>query len=87
MTSSDTDEPRAREVHCTPDELVVSLHDGRVLFVPLAWFPRLAKASAAERSQVRLIGDGEGIHWLALDEDLSVAGLLAGRPQSARDAA
>ena len=87
MTSSDADGPRASGVHCTADTLIVTLHDGRVLSVPLAWFPRLARASAAERSQVRMIGDGEGMHWPAIDEDLSVAGLLAGRPHSARDAA
>ena len=73
-------EPRAQQVLCTADELVVSLADGRTLTVPLAWFPRLAGASAQDLAEVELLGDGEGIHWPALDEDLSVRGLLAGTP-------
>jgi hypothetical protein len=48
--------------------------------VPLAWFPRLLGASVAQRSDWRLIGGGEGIHWDELDEDLSVRGLLKGEP-------
>jgi hypothetical protein len=54
--------------------------DGRTLSVPLAWFPRLLNSSADARSDFQLIGDGEGIHWPTVDEDISVAGLLAGRP-------
>jgi hypothetical protein len=60
----------------TDDELVIHLADGRTASVPLAWFPRLLHASAAERANLRFIGDGEYINWPALDEDLSVAGLL-----------
>jgi hypothetical protein len=70
--------PRAVEIAVTDDELVVHLADGRTVIVPLAWFPRLLHASAAERADLRLIGDGEYINWPALDEDLSVAGLLRG---------
>ena len=87
MTTSNADEARARAVRCTQDDLVVNLQDGRVISVPLAWFPRLARATPAERAGVELIGDGEGLHWPAIDEDLSVAGLLAGRPAISRDAA
>lgn len=72
--------PRASSVRCTSDELVVSLTDGRVLSVPIAWFPRLARADLPQRSQYELLGEGEGIHWPVIDEDISVAGLLAGRP-------
>ncbi len=72
-------EPRAVGVRCTDDELIVQLADGRVLSVPLVWFPRLASASSEARSDVLLIGEGEGLHWPAVDEDISVAGLLAGR--------
>jgi Protein of unknown function (DUF2442) len=75
--------PRAVEIGVTDDELVVHLADGRTVSVPLAWFPRLLHASAAERADLRLIGDGEYINWPALDEDLSVAGLLRGSRVSA----
>jgi Protein of unknown function (DUF2442) len=70
----------ARQVTVTDDALVVDLVDGRTVSVPLSWYPRLAHAAPAERSNWRLIGRGEGIHWPDLDEDISVAGLLAGRP-------
>ena len=70
-------EPRAVDVHVTEDALEVRLADGRELRVPLAWFPTLQAAPAAARQDWRLIGGGIGIHWAALDEDLSVAGLLA----------
>ena len=72
--------PRASRVRCTDDELIVTLTDGRVLSVPLAWFPRLAHAKPIQRSHCELLGDGDGIHWPSIDEDISVAGLLAGRP-------
>jgi len=68
--------PLATVVTCTPDELLVTLVDGRRISVPLAWFPRLAKASAKELQNYELLGDGEGIHWPDIDEDLSVQGLL-----------
>ncbi|MDQ2078894.1 DUF2442 domain-containing protein [Xanthobacteraceae bacterium Astr-EGSB] len=55
----------------------VDLSDGRTLGVPLAWFPRLLAATADERARVEL--SRTGLHWQALDEDISVAGLLAGR--------
>lgn len=75
-------EPDARAigVRCTENELIVQMADGRTLPVPLAWFPRLFNSSADARSDFQLIGDGEGIHWPAVDEDISVAGLFAGRP-------
>ena len=59
--------------------LEVRLTDGRVLAVPLAWFPRLAHGTPAERANWRLIGGGEGIQWPDLDEDISLESLLAGR--------
>ncbi len=71
---------RAQTVIVTDDSLTVDLTDGRTLSVPLAWYPRLAHATPQERNHWRLIGDGEGIHWPDLDEDLSVEGLLLGRP-------
>lgn len=60
-------------------DLHVRMKDGRTISVPLSWFPRLADASAEERADWRLIGDGEGIHWRQLDEDISIAALLRGR--------
>jgi hypothetical protein len=73
-------EPRAEYVHCTKDELVVVLTDGRTLSVPLAWFPRLANASARQRSKYELLGNGSGMHWPMVDEDISIASLLIGNP-------
>lgn len=70
--------PLARDVAVSDDELMVWLADGRVLTVPLVWFPRLLGASAKARGNWELLGDGEGIHWPEADEDLSVEGLLAG---------
>ena len=74
------DMPRATDVVCTDDEISVALADGRRLVVPIAWFPRLAHASAADRARFELLGEGQGIHWPDIDEDVSVAGLVAGRP-------
>jgi hypothetical protein len=70
-------EPRAVEAHCTAHALVVRLADGREISAPLEWFPRLRDASPGARAEWRLIGGGVGIHWPQLDEDVSVAGLLA----------
>ena len=69
-------EARAQRVALTEDALVVDLVDGRTISVPLTWYPRLAHGSQAERAHWRLIGEGEGVHWPALDEDLSVDGLI-----------
>ncbi|MFL5537526.1 MAG: DUF2442 domain-containing protein [Longimicrobiaceae bacterium] len=60
--------------------LTVELEDGRTVSVPLLWYPRLAHAAHGEREHWRFIGRGEGIHWPDLDEDISVANLLAGKP-------
>ncbi len=68
--------PLAGEVRFTEDMLCVCLLDGREVWAPLEWFPKLRDATEAERNNWRLIGGGVGIHWEDLDEDLSVAGLL-----------
>ena len=70
----------ARDATVTEDTLTVELSDGRTIAVPLAWYPRLMHATKKERGNWRLIGKGQGIHWPDLDEDISVEGLLAGRP-------
>jgi hypothetical protein len=70
---------KATGVRLTEDTLIVDLADGRTVSAPLAWYPRLLQGSPAERARHRLIGDGEGIHWPDLDEDVSVENILAGR--------
>ena len=72
----------ASTIRIAGDALAVDLMDGRTLTVPLGWYPRLAYGSVSERRNWRLIGTGEGIHWPDLDEDISVEGLLAGRPSA-----
>lgn len=72
--------PAALSVKATGESLTVDLSDGRSISVPLEWYPRLVHATAAERGRWRLIGRGLGIHWEDLDEDISVEGLLAGKP-------
>ena len=64
----------------TGDTLTVDLTDGRSVSVPLAWYPRLLHATAEERCKWCLIASGEGIHWPDVDEDISVASIIAGRP-------
>jgi len=61
------------------EALTVDLVDGRTIIVPLMWYPRLWHGTAEERSHFEIVGDGSYIHWPDLDEDLTVAGLLAGR--------
>lgn len=80
VSTIEIDAPLAVDVLVSEDTLSVDLRDGRSILVPLAWYPRLANSSAAERSNWRLIGRGEGIHWEDLDEDISLLGLLEGRP-------
>ena len=70
----------AQDVTVTSDTLNVDLSDGRTISVPLAWFPRLLYSTQEERNNWRLIGKGYGIHWEAIDEDISVEGLLSGKP-------
>ena len=81
MTTSTTELHGAEAVGVEVNEfaLAVELVDGRVVSVPLVWYPRLAHSTPDERRNWRLIGRGEGIHWPDLDEDISVANLLAGK--------
>ncbi len=84
MSSSkvETPEALAARVEVSDDTLSVELIDGRTIAVPVAWYPRLAHATAEERNSWRLIGGGRGIHWPAIDEDISVANLLDGQPSA-----
>lgn len=70
----------AKNVQVTDDALIVDLSDGRIVSVPLAWFPRLLHGTPEERNNWRLIGEGEGIHWQDLDKDISVENLILGKP-------
>ena len=70
--------PLANDVKCDDNELIVSLKDGRVLHLPLSWFPRLLHATPSQRNDFEILGDGEGVYWDSIDEDLSVKGFLQG---------
>ncbi len=78
-TLVDKSETLAVEVACSDDAITVVLDDGRIVSVPLVWFPRLLNATAKQRKEWEFIGGGIGIHWEAIDEDISVASLL--RPE------
>ena len=71
---------KVTQVAVTDDALTAELADGRTISGPLTWYPRLVHATLAERNNWRLIGDGEGIHWADLDEDISVNNLMTGQP-------
>jgi hypothetical protein len=77
FSASSADE-RVLDVQITEHALTVSLRDGRVTSVPLAWYPRLQHATAAQRQNWKIAGGGYGIHWPEIDEDLSTEGLLRG---------
>ncbi len=70
----------ATQVLIGDDTLTVDLSDGRSISVPLTWYPRLFHGTADERGRWRVIGQGNGLHWPDLDEDISVENLLAGKP-------
>lgn len=72
--------PTALNASVTEDSLNVELSDGRNIAVPLEWFPRLLNATPKERNNWKIIGKGNGIHWNDIDEDISVEGLILGRP-------
>lgn len=71
---------RVKSVKCADETLSVDLMDGRTITVPLAWYPRLFEASAAQRNNWQISAAGYGIHWPDVDEDLSTEGLLRGAP-------
>jgi uncharacterized protein DUF2442 len=79
ISAAEIEIPFAKSVRVTDDVLHVDLSDGRAISVPIAWYPRLLHATPEERQDWRLIGQGRGIHWESIDEDISVEGLLAGR--------
>jgi len=73
-------QPKIQDVMTTSDLLTVSYNDGRIVSLPLKWYPRLNRATPAQRRNWELIGRGYGVHWPEVDEDLSAEGLLDGRP-------
>lgn len=79
ITATRADE-RVKNVSFTDDLLTVELYDGRSISVPLVWYPRLLHATPDQRATWEVIGGGYGIHWPAVDEDLSTEGLLRGAP-------
>ena len=78
ISTIELESARATDVSLSEDCLTVDLSDGRGISVPLLWYPRLSHGNAQERGHWELIGDGVGIHWPDLDEDISVSGLLKG---------
>lgn len=74
--------PAVTAVTVTDDAVEFELSDGRTVSAPLAWYPRLGHGTPVERARWRLIGRGAGVHWPDLDEDISVEGILAGRPSA-----
>jgi hypothetical protein len=80
ITSTLASSPTAVGVEVSDEELTVSLSDGRVVRVPLSWYPRLSNALPQHRASWQFIGGGHGIHWPELDEDISVENVLLGQP-------
>jgi hypothetical protein len=79
-TSTLASSPAAVAVEVSEEALTVSLSDGRVVHVPLSWYPRLSNALPRHRASWELLGGGHGIHWPELDEDISVENVLLGQP-------
>ncbi len=75
----DLEQSKIQNVVVTDDALIVDFFDGRTITVPLAWYPRLLHGSASEQNNWKIIGNGEGIHWAELDEDISVENLVFGK--------
>jgi len=73
-------EIKIKEISITEDTITAYLVDGRTISVPLAWSWRLSEATPAQRAHYEIIGDGQGIHWPDIDEDISAEGMLYGTP-------
>jgi hypothetical protein len=80
MSTVANNDPRIQDVQVSADEITARLADGRVISVPLAWSWRLSEATPTQRSNFRIIGSGQGVHWPDVDEDISVEGMLHGVP-------
>ncbi len=73
-------EVKIKDVRVTEDTIIAYLVDGRTISVPLAWSWRLSQATPEQRAHYEIIGDGQGIHWPDIDEDISAEGMLYGIP-------
>ncbi len=73
-------EPRILELKVTNDSIIAQLADGRTVSVPLAWSWRLSEATLAQRNNFEIMGNGQGVHWPDIDEDISAMGMLCGTP-------
>ena len=73
-------EPRMMTMNVTEDSIIAELADGRTISVPLAWSWRLSEATPQQRDNFEIIGNGEGVHWPDIDEDISARGMLSGVP-------
>ncbi|MEZ4513137.1 MAG: DUF2442 domain-containing protein [Chloroflexota bacterium] len=72
--------PRIQEIEVTDDLIIAHLKDGRIISVPLVWSWRLLEATPEQRANHEIIGDGHGVHWPDVDEDISAEGMLTGFP-------
>ncbi|MDZ7792171.1 MAG: DUF2442 domain-containing protein [Spirochaetia bacterium] len=80
MSTENNVEARIKKARITEDEIIAHLVDGRTISVPLTWSWRLSEATETQRNNYELIGDGLGIHWPDVDEDISARGMLMGTP-------
>lgn len=80
MSTAVSIEPRVKAVSINDDRITFELVDGRTVSVPLAWSWRLSEATPDQRAHWEIIGDGQGVHWPEVDEDLSAQGMLSGAP-------
>ena len=80
MSTANSAEPRILNVRVTEDVVSADLVDGRTISVPLAWSWRLSEATPQQRADYEIIGDGIGVHWPDVDEDISAQGMLTGVP-------
>ncbi len=80
MNTVASTEIRIKEIEVTDDTITAHLTDGRTISVPLVWSWRLAEATPEQRANYEIIGDGEGVHWPDIDEDISARGMLYGIP-------
>lgn len=80
MSTVASSDPRIKTVEVSDERITARLADGRIISVPLAWSWRLAAATPAQRANYEIIGDGQGVHWPDVDEDISAEGMLAGDP-------
>jgi len=80
MSTVASNEPRILAMRITEELIIAELVDGRTISVPLAWSWRLSEATPDQRNHFEIIGNGEGAHWLDIDEDISIRGMLSGVP-------